>query len=85
MGPIPISGHWVAGTGWRALGHEHWVVSTGWQALGDGHWVVGKCYKETAAWKPEDTVSTVGILTGWTPRIPYIFGPQVSDRVSGGG
>lgn len=50
------------------------------QALGGGHWVAGtgKCYKETAAWEPEDTVTTIGIPAGWTPRIPYILGPQGS-------
>lgn len=30
------------------------MVGTAWRAL--------KCYKETAAWKPEDTVTAVGIL-----------------------
>lgn len=47
-------GHWMASTGWWALGGGHWMVGTAWRAL--------KCYKETAAWKPEDTVTAVGIL-----------------------
>lgn len=65
-GPHPYQQALGGGHRWRALGGGRWVVDT------------GKCYKETAAWKPEDTVTTIGIPAGWTPRIPYILGPQGS-------